>query len=155
MIVSESVVGGDWERNTVSGAAANAIGIPIRWHSSDFATTTTGTRTSATDRETITIPSSTATASSDSTPGDGGLSTGAKAGIGAGVGVAALALFAALGWFVLRARKAKQANTAAEVEGEGAKGTQMQQRHPWELDSHETMIPAELPSESVSHVRYK
>ncbi|KAH6968058.1 hypothetical protein HG530_007812 [Fusarium avenaceum] len=157
VIVSESVVGGDWERNTVNGAAANAIGIPIRWHSSDFATTTTGTRASATDRETITIPPSTSTASSDSTPGDGGLSTGAKAGIGAGVGVAALALLAALGWFVLRTRRTKQANTAVEVDGEGAKGTQMQQRHPWELDSHETMIPAELPSESVSHghVRYK
>jgi hypothetical protein len=84
------------------------------------------------------------------------LSTGAKAGIGIGVGVAALAAFAALGWFVVRARRAKQANTAAEIGGEEAKKPHMQQQqHPWELDSHETMVPAELPSETVSHVRYK
>lgn len=156
MIVSESVVGGDWKRTTVSGAAANAIGIPIRWHSSDFASTTTGARTSATSSATETISSSTGTSSSDSSSDNGGLSTGAKAGIGIGVGVAALAGFAALGWFVLRARRAKQANTAAAAGGEEAKEFQMQQQqHPWELDSHETMSPAELPSDSVSHVRYK
>jgi hypothetical protein len=156
VIVSESVVGGDWKKNTVSGAAANAIGIPIRWHSSDFASTTTGARTSATGSVTETISSSTGISSSDSTSGNGGLSTGAKAGIGIGVGVAALAGFAALGWFVLRARRAKRANIAAAAGGEEAKEPHMQQQqHPWELDSHETMSLAELPSESVSHVGYK
>ncbi|SCO09498.1 uncharacterized protein FFB20_13312 [Fusarium fujikuroi] len=156
VIVSESVVGGDWKRTTVSGAAANAIGIPIRWHSSDFASTTTEARTSATGSAMETSSSSTRTSSSDSLSDNGGLSTGAKAGIGIGVGVAALAGFAALGWFVLRARRAKKANIAAAAGGEDAKEPQMQpQLHPWELDSHEAMIPAELPSESVSHVRYK
>ncbi|WZH44057.1 uncharacterized protein QYS62_005073 [Fusarium acuminatum] len=155
VIVSESVVGGDWKRNTVSGAAANAIGIPIRWHASDFASTTTGARTSATGSATETASSSTGTSSSDSTSANEGLSTGAKAGIGIGAGVAALAVFAALGWFVVRARRAKQASTAAEVEGEWAKEPGMQQQqHPWELDSHQAMIPAELPSESVSHVSH-
>ncbi|KAI7759314.1 hypothetical protein LZL87_008691 [Fusarium oxysporum] len=149
VIVSESVVGGDWKRTTVSGAAANAIGIPIRWHSSDFASTTTGARTSATGSATETISSSTGTSSSDSSSDHRGLSTGAKAGIGIGIGVAALAGFAALGWFVLRARRAKHANTAAAAGGEEAKEPRMQQQqHPWELDSHETMSPAELPSDS-------
>ncbi|KAF5239234.1 hypothetical protein FANTH_10036 [Fusarium anthophilum] len=149
VIVSESVVGGDWKRTTVSGAAANAIGIPIRWHSSDFASTTTGARTSATVTATETVSSSTDTSSSDSLSDTGGLSTGAKAGIGAGVGVAALLGFAALGWFVLRARRAKQANIAAAAREEEAKEPQMQpQLHPWELDSHEAMIPAELPSDN-------
>jgi uncharacterized membrane protein YebE (DUF533 family) len=84
------------------------------------------------------------------------LSTGAKVGIGAGVGVVALAGLAALGWFILRARRAKQANIAATAGGEEAKEPQMQpQLHPWELDSHEAMIPAELPSDSVNHMRYK
>jgi hypothetical protein len=56
---------------------------------------------------------------------------------------------------VVRARRAKQASTAAEVEGEWAKEPGMQQQqHPWELDSHQAMIPAELPSESVSHVSH-
>ncbi|VTT72433.1 unnamed protein product [Fusarium fujikuroi] len=156
VIVSESVVGGDWKRTTVSGAAANAIGIPIRWHSSDFASTTTGARTSATGSVTETSSSSTGTSSSDSSSDNGGLSTGAKAGIGAGVGVAVLAGLAALGWFVLRARRAKQANMVAAAGGEEAKEpTMQQQQHPWELDSHEAMIPAELPSDSVNHIRYK
>ncbi|KAF5639621.1 nitrogen metabolic regulation nmr [Fusarium sp. NRRL 52700] len=149
VIVSESVVGGDWKRTTVSGAAANAIGIPIRWHSSDFASTTTGARTSATGSATETLSSSTGTSSSDSSSDSGGLSIGAKAGIGAGIGVVALVGFAALAWFVLRARRAKQANIAATTRGEEAKEPQMQpQLYPWELDSHETMVPAELPSDS-------
>jgi cbb3-type cytochrome oxidase subunit 3 len=71
------------------------------------------------------------------------LSTAAKVGLGFGIGVVALAVFAAIGWFVLRARRAKQANTAA------AAGMQ-QQQHPWELDSHEVMAPAELPAKGVS-----
>ncbi|KAM0229042.1 hypothetical protein ACHAPO_010322 [Fusarium lateritium] len=150
------VVGGDWERTTVNGAAANAIGIPIRWHSSDFASTTAGTTTSSTGSATETISSSTTTSSSDSSSGNGGLSTGAKAGIGAGIGVAALAGLAALGWFVLRARRAKQANATAAVGEMEAKEPQVHvQQHPWELDGHGTMTPAELPSESVSHVMYK
>ncbi|KAF5612767.1 uncharacterized protein FTJAE_14020 [Fusarium tjaetaba] len=148
-LVSESVVGGDWKRTTVSGAAANAIGIPIRWHSSDFASTTTGARTSATGSATETISSSTSESSSESSSDNGGLSTGAKAGIGAGVGVVALVGLAALGWFILRARRAKQASIAAAAREEEAKGPQMQpQLHPWELDSHEAMISAELPSDS-------
>ncbi|KAG5774798.1 hypothetical protein H9Q73_011522 [Fusarium xylarioides] len=156
VIVSESVVGGDWKRTTVSGAAANAIGIPIRWHSSDFASTTTGARTSAKGSATETTSSSTSESSNDSSSDNGGLSTGAKAGIGVGVGVVALAGVAALAWFVLRARRAKQANIAAAAREEEAKEPQMQpQLHPWELDSHEAMIPAELPSDSVSHMRYK
>ncbi|QPC73186.1 hypothetical protein HYE68_003938 [Fusarium pseudograminearum] len=97
VIVSESVVGGDWKRTTVSGAAANAIGLPIRWHSSDFVSTTSGTTTSATDSGTETITSSTSTSSSDPSSSNTGLSTGAKAGIGAGVGVVALIGLAALG----------------------------------------------------------
>lgn len=151
VIVSDSVVGGDWERTTVRGAAANAIGIPIRWHSSDFESTTTAdTASTATgSRATATDSSSTAISSSDSESDDGGLSMGAKVGIGVGVGVAALLAFIALGWFVLRARRAKQAN-------DGPKTPQMEQRQaPWELDSQQAMPPVELPSESVIHHRYK
>ncbi|GKU07412.1 hypothetical protein FLAG1_07840 [Fusarium langsethiae] len=159
VIVSESVVGGDWERTTIGGAKANAIGVPIRWHSSDFASTTTVTRTSATGSatETEAVSSSTGTSSSDTSSGNGGLSTGAKAGIGAGVGVAAVAGFAALGWFVLRARRAKQASaaTTATAGGEEAKEPQMQQQHLSELDSRQTVLPVELPSEGVSHVVHR
>ncbi|CAJ0538684.1 Ff.00g066760.m01.CDS01 [Fusarium sp. VM40] len=141
--------------HTVSGAVVNAIGIPIQWHSSDFGPTTTGARTSATGSATKTISSSTGTSSSDSTSSNGGLSSRSKAGIVIGAGVAAL-VFAALGWFVARERRAKQANNVAEIGGEDAKEPHIQQQqHPWELDSHDAMIPAELPSESVSHVRYK
>ncbi|RGP79770.1 hypothetical protein FLONG3_2083 [Fusarium longipes] len=150
VIVSESVVGGDWERHTVNGAAANAIGIPIRWHSSDFqSTATTEARTSATDSATETFSSSTSTSSSgslsDSSSDNRGLSTGAKAGIGIGIGVAALLGFAASGWFVLRARR----NKKAAAVGEEAKTPQMQQQqYPWELDSQQAMPPVELPSDS-------
>ncbi|CAF3451750.1 unnamed protein product [Fusarium graminearum] len=132
VIVSESVVGGDWKRTTVSGATANAIGLPIRWHSSDFASTTAGTTTSATDSGTETIKT--------------------KAGIGAGVGVAALIGLAALGWFVLRARRAKQASAASAAQEPKAPQMQ-QQQHPWELDSHEAMSPAELPSDNIPQAR--
>ncbi|OBS22826.1 hypothetical protein FPOA_09150 [Fusarium poae] len=157
VIVSDSLVGGDWERSTVNGAAANAIGIPIRWHSSDFASTTAGTTTSETGSTTETISSSTATSSSDPSSDGGGLSTGAKAGIGAGIGVVVLAGLVALGWFVLRARRKKQEANAAAAMGEvEAKEPQIQvQQYPWELDGHGTMTPAELPSEPVSHVTYK
>ncbi|KAJ4015310.1 hypothetical protein NW752_006765 [Fusarium irregulare] len=151
VIVSDSVVGGDWERTTVRGAAANAIGIPIRWHSSDFESTTTAdtASTATASRATATGSSSTAISSGDSESDDGGLSMGAKVGIGVGVGVAALLAFIALGWFVLRARRAKQTN-------DEPKTPQMEQRQaPWELDSQQAMPPVELPSESVTHHRYK
>ncbi|CAG1972279.1 unnamed protein product [Fusarium graminearum] len=152
VIVSESVVGGDWKRTTVSGAAANAIGLPIRWHSSDFASTTAGTTASATDSGTETITSSTSTSLSDPSSDNTGLSTGAKAGIGAGVGVAALIGLAALGWFVLRARRAKQASAASAAQ-EPKEPQMQQQQHPWELDSHEAMSPAELPSDNIPQAR--
>ncbi|KAF4989949.1 hypothetical protein FGRMN_8791 [Fusarium graminum] len=129
VIVYDSVVGGDWERTAVSGVAANAIGIPIRRHSSDFASITTGARAlatgSATDSTTEAEFPSTSTSSSQFSSSDGGLSTGVKVGIGIGIGVVALAGFAALGWFVLRARRVKQADTTA---GRGGVGKpQMQQ----------------------------
>ncbi|KAF5234357.1 hypothetical protein FAUST_7680 [Fusarium austroamericanum] len=150
--ISESVVGGDWKRTTVSGAAANAIGLPIRWHSSDFPSTTAGTTASATDSGTETITSSTSTSSSDPSSDNTGLSTGAKAGIGAGVGVAALIGLVALGWFVLRARRAKQASAASAAQ-EPKEPQMQQQQHPWELDSHEAMSPAELPSDNIPQAR--
>ncbi|KAF4454912.1 hypothetical protein F53441_2651 [Fusarium austroafricanum] len=106
VIYAISTVGGDWETSTTNGARANAIGIPIRWHSSDFSIKTPGASTAETAGATETSSSS----------GGGGRSTGAKAGIGVGIGVAALAGFAALIWFVLRARRTKQANTATEEE---------------------------------------
>ncbi|EKJ75432.1 hypothetical protein FPSE_04385 [Fusarium pseudograminearum CS3096] len=152
VIVSESVVGGDWKRTTVSGAAANAIGLPIRWHSSDFASTTSGTTTSATNSGTETITSSTSTSSSDPSSSNTGLSTGAKAGIGAGVGVVALIGLAALGWFVLRARRARQSSAASAAQ-EPKEPQMQQQQHPWELDSHEAMSPAELPSDNIPQAR--
>ncbi|CAF3525711.1 unnamed protein product [Fusarium graminearum] len=82
VIVSESVVGGDWKRTTVSGATANAIGLPIRWHSSDFASTTAGTTTSATDSGTETIKYSTSTSSNDPSSSNTGLSTGPRQELG-------------------------------------------------------------------------
>ncbi|UZP45193.1 hypothetical protein NXS19_013005 [Fusarium pseudograminearum] len=135
-----------------SGAAANAIGLPIRWHSSDFASTTSGTTTSATDSGTETITSSTSTSLSDPSSSNTGLSTGAKAGIGAGVGVVALTGLAALGWFVLRARRAKQANATSAAQ-EPKEPQMQQQQHPWELDSHKAMSPAELPSDNIPQTR--
>ena len=150
MIVSDSVVGGDWERTTVRGAAANAIGIPIRWHSSDFESNTTAdtASTATVSRATATDSSSIATSSSESSSEDGGLGMGAKIGIGVGVGLAALLAFVALGWFVLRARRAKRANIEPKT-------PQQQQQAPWELDSQQAMPPVELPSESVTHHQYK
>ncbi|KAM6511808.1 hypothetical protein FALCPG4_016801 [Fusarium falciforme] len=152
VIFSVSTVGGDWEKSTAKGAAANAIGIPIRWHSSDFASTTSDTsaaEASATSGTSEAGTAETGSATETSSPsGGGGLSTGAKAGIGVGVGVAALAGLGALLWFVLRARRAKQANAAAG--GEGFKGPQQQQQA-WELDSYQPIPPAELPSESAGH----
>ncbi|KAH7179255.1 uncharacterized protein B0J16DRAFT_374321 [Fusarium flagelliforme] len=160
VIVSDSVVGGDWERITSRGANANAIGIPIRWHSSDFESTTTadtvGTVTGS--RATETDSSSTSTSSSESESGNGGLSTGAKVGIGLGVGFAALAAFFALGWFVIRARRAKQVNTEPEtphMEQQKLPLEMEQQQAPSELDSQATMRPVELPTESATHDRYK
>ncbi|KAJ4135072.1 hypothetical protein NW768_004685 [Fusarium equiseti] len=139
VIVSDSVVGGDWERTTVRGAAANAIGIPIRWHSSDFeSTTTTHTVRTVTISRVIETNSSTDTSASDVFKADEGLGMEAKIGIGIGVGFAALAAFYAIGWFVLRARRAKQADLP-----------QMQQQQaPWELDSRQAMPPVELPSQT-------
>ncbi|KAI8650183.1 hypothetical protein NCS56_01470400 [Fusarium sp. Ph1] len=91
----------------------------------------------------------TGSATETSSPsGGGGLSTGAKAGIGVGVGFAALAGLGALLWFVLRARRAKQANAVAG--DQGSKGPQQQQQA-WELDSYQPIPPAELPSESAGH----
>ncbi|KAL2672713.1 hypothetical protein Neosp_013427 [[Neocosmospora] mangrovei] len=152
VIYSVSTVGGDWEKSTAKGAAANAIGIPIRWHSSDFASTTSDTSAAEASGTSGTSEAGTAetgSATETSSPsGGGGLSTGAKAGIGVGVGVAALAGLGALLWFVLRARRAKQANAAAG--GQGFKEPQQQQQA-WELDSYQPIPPAELPSESAGH----
>ncbi|EEU41711.1 uncharacterized protein NECHADRAFT_97790 [Fusarium vanettenii 77-13-4] len=150
VIYSVSTAGGDWEKSTAKGAAANAIGIPIRWHSSDFASTTSDTsaaEASGTSGTSEVGTAETSGATETSSPsGGGGLSTGAKAGIGVGVGVAALAGLGALLWFVLRARRAKQANAAAG--GEGFKEPQQQQQA-WELDSYQPIPPAELPSEGL------
>ncbi|RMJ08934.1 hypothetical protein CDV36_011452 [Fusarium kuroshium] len=152
VIYSVSTVGGDWEKSTAKGAAANAIGIPIRWHSSDFASTTSDTSAAEASGTSGTSESGTAetgSATETSSPsGGGGLSTGAKAGIGVGVGVAALAGLGALLWFVLRARRAKQAAAAG---GEGFKEPQQQQQQAWELDSYQPIPPAELPTESAGH----
>ncbi|KAF5012820.1 hypothetical protein FDECE_1109 [Fusarium decemcellulare] len=136
VVFSVSTVGGDWERSTTKGALANAIGIPIRWHSSDFASTTSEAGTA----ETV---SPTETSSSSSS--GGGLSTGAKAGIGVGIGVAALAGLGALLWFVLRVRRAKQTDAAAGGEWVKEPQQQQQQQQPWELDSYQRTSPAELP----------
>ncbi|KAF4460619.1 hypothetical protein FALBO_12599 [Fusarium albosuccineum] len=130
VVFSVSTVGGDWEKSTTKGALANAIGIPIRWHSSDFASTTSEAGTAETGGPTETSSSS----------GGGGLSTGAKAGIGVGIGVAALAGVGALFWFVLRVRRAKQTNAAA-----GGEWVKEPQQQPWELDSYQRTSPAELP----------
>ncbi|RSM01321.1 hypothetical protein CEP52_008606 [Fusarium oligoseptatum] len=147
-----STVGGDWEKSTAKGAAANAIGIPIRWHSSDFASTTSDTSAAEASGTSGTSESGTAetgSATETSSPSGGaGLSTGAKAGIGVGVGIAALAGLGALLWFVLRARRAKQAAAAG---GEGFKEPQQQQQQAWELDSYQPIPPAELPTESAGH----
>ncbi|RTE78452.1 hypothetical protein BHE90_007055 [Fusarium euwallaceae] len=151
VIYSVSTVGGDWEKSTAKGAAANAIGIPIRWHSSDFASTTSDTSAAEASGTSGTSESGTAetgSATETSSPSGGGLSTGAKAGIGVGVGVAALAGLGALLWFVLRARRAKQ---AAGAGGEGFKEPQQQQQQAWELDSYQPIPPAELPTESAGH----
>ena len=126
VIVSDSVLGGEWERKTSRGGGANAIGIPIRWHSSDFESTTADTAATMTKTES----SSTSVSSSESESSYDGLSGGAKIGIGVGIGVGALLGIVALIWFVLRARRSKQAN----IEHTEPKAPQMQQRQaPWEM----------------------
>ena len=154
VIVSDSVLGGEWERKTSRGGGANAIGIPIRWHSSDFKSTTAAdTATTMTE----TGSSSTSASSSESESGYDGLSGGAKIGIGVGIGVGALLGIVGLIWFVLRARRSKQAN----IEHTEPKTPQMQQQHaPWEmeqqqrpleLDTQADMRPVELPTEGATY----
>lgn len=134
-VYTTSIIGAGEVVSTVSAEEGlNAFGVRIRYHSTDFPSSTSSlsssspsstSKVSNTGSGTTGSPTGSGTSSSSSdtsggsgnngssTSSSGGLSTGAKAGIGIGAALGALAFLGVVVWLIIRNRRAAAASAAA------------------------------------------